>query len=117
MVIHTNLSSLTASALAAALIAVASVLAFSWLLDLLMWAAFVGWASYGVRRCRGVDGPDLRATGALTLSPSLTAAICASIASSLIVMASRIPCLSIVPSFCGSGSTLAYLCVAPSALL
>ena len=46
MVIKMNLSSLTAAALAAALVAAASVLAFSAMPALLVWAAFIGWASY-----------------------------------------------------------------------
>jgi hypothetical protein len=41
-----HLSSLSAAALAAALVAAVAVLAFSQLPELFVWAAFVGWASY-----------------------------------------------------------------------
>jgi Protein of unknown function (DUF1097) len=46
MVIKMNLSSLTAAALAAALVAGTSVLLFSAIPALFIWAAFIGWASY-----------------------------------------------------------------------
>ena len=133
MVIKMTLSSLPAAALAAAIVAAAAVLAFSGLPDLLVWAAFVGWASYdhsgagwqaalrsSAALVFGVVMAWLVAisvvSGALPLSTSLTTAICAGIASFLIVMASRIPCLSIVPAtFYGFASTFAYLSLSPSA--
>jgi hypothetical protein len=45
MVIKMHLSLLSAAALAAALVVAVSVLAFSYLPDLFVWAAFIGWAS------------------------------------------------------------------------
>jgi hypothetical protein len=133
MVIKMTLSSLPAAALAAAIVAAAAVFAFSWLPDLLVWAAFVGWASYdhsgagrqaALRSSAALVFGVLMAwlvaisvvTGALPLSTSLTTAICAGIASFLIVMASRIPHLSIVPAtFYGFASTFAYLSLSPNA--
>jgi hypothetical protein len=50
MVIEMNLSPLTAAASTAALVAAASVLAFSAIPALFVRAAFIGWASYGVGR-------------------------------------------------------------------
>jgi len=112
-----TLSSLPAAALAAAIVAAAAVLAFSWSLDLLVWAAFVGWASYdhsgagwqaalrsSAALVFGVVMAWLVAisvvTGALPLSTSLTTAIYAGIASFLIVMASRIPPSCVCRSRC-----------------
>ena len=46
MVITVHLSLSSTTALAAAIVAAASVLAFSQLPDLPVWAAFIGWASY-----------------------------------------------------------------------
>src|SRR5262245_66375420 len=46
MVITMHLSLSSTTALAAAIVAAASVLAFSQLPDLLTWAAFIGWARY-----------------------------------------------------------------------
>ena len=133
MVIKMTLSSLPAVALAAAIVAAAAVPAFSWLPDLLVWAAFVGWASYdhsGAGKQAALRSSAALAfgvvmawlvaisvvTGALPLSTSLTTAICAGIASFLIVMALRMPYLSIVPvMFYGFASTLAYLSLSPNA--
>lgn len=133
MVIKMTLSSLPAAALAAAIVAAAAVLAFSWLPDLLVWAAFVDWASYdhsGAGKQAALRSSAALAfgvvmawlvaisvvTGALPLSTSLTTAICAGIASFLIVMASRMPYLSIVPAtFYGFASTFAYLSLSPNA--
>jgi hypothetical protein len=133
MVIEMNLSSLTAAALAAALVAAASVLAFLAMPALLIWAAFVGWASYDH------SGATLRAAlrssaalvfgvvmawavaivvaaGTLPLGASLATAVAAGIASFLIVLASARPILSIVPAtFYGFASTFAYLSLVPGA--
>jgi hypothetical protein len=129
MVIKMTLSSLPAAALAAAIVAAAAF----WLPDLLVWAAFVGWASYdhsGAGKQAALRSSAALAfgvvmawlvaisvvTGALPLSTSLTTAICAGIASFLIVMALRMPYLSIVPAtFYGFASTFAYLSLSPSA--
>jgi Protein of unknown function (DUF1097) len=128
-----NLSSLTAAALAAALVAAASVFAFSATPDLFVWAAFVGWASYdhsgataqaalrssaalvfGVVMAWAVA--IVVATGTLPLSASLATAVAAGIASFLIVLASARPVLSVVPAtFYGFASTLAYLSLSPGA--
>jgi Protein of unknown function (DUF1097) len=134
MVIKMNLSSLSAAALAAALIAAASVLAFSCLPHLFVWAAFIGWASYDrsgastqavVRSSAAlVFGVVMAwmvaivvATGALPLSVPLATAISAGMASFLIVIASRVTYLSVVPAtFYGFASTFAYLSLAPGAL-
>jgi hypothetical protein len=133
MVIKMNLSSLSAAALAAALVAAASVLAFSYLPDLFVWAAFIGWASYdhsgagtraAVRSSAAlVFGVVMAwmvaivvATGALPLSVPLATAISAGVASFLIVIASRVTYLSVVPAtFYGFASTFAYLSLAPGA--
>jgi len=128
-----KLSSLSAAALAAALVAAASVLAFSYLPHLFVWAAFIGWASYdhsggntqaAVRSSAAlVFGVVMAwmvaiviATGALPLSVPLATAIGAGMASSLIVIASRVSYLSVVPAtFYGFASTFAYLSLAPGA--
>jgi hypothetical protein len=133
MVTEMNLSSLTAAALAAALITAASVLAFSGTPSLLVWAAFIGWASYDH------SGATLRAAprssaglvfgvvmawavaivvGArlLPLSAPLATAITAGIASFLIVLASAGPIVSVVPAtFYGFASMFAYLSLVPGA--
>jgi hypothetical protein len=128
-----NVSSLTAAALAAALVAAASVLAFSAMPKLLVWAAFIGWASYdhsgatpqaalrssaalvfGVVMAWAVG--LVVAAGTLPLSAPLSTAATAAIASFLIVRASGAPILSIVPAaFYGFASTFAYLSLAPGA--
>jgi hypothetical protein len=133
MVIKMNLSSLSAAALAAALVAAAAVLAFSRLPDLFVWAAFIGWASYdhsgataqaaarssaalvfGVVMAWAVA--IIVATGMFPLSVSLATAISAGAASFLIVIASRVTLLSVVPAtFYGFASTFAYLSLAPGA--
>jgi hypothetical protein len=132
-VIKMNLSSLTATALAAALVAAASVLAFSAVPHLFVWAAFIGWASYdhsgatpqaalrssaalffGVAMAWGVA--IVVATGTLPLNAPVATAVAAGVASFLIVLASAAPILSIVPAtFYGFASTFAYLSLVPGA--
>jgi hypothetical protein len=133
MVIDMNLSPLTATALAAALVAAASVLAFSAMPALFVWAAFIGWASYdhsgatlqaafrssaalvfGVVKAWAVA--LVVAAGIPPLGASLATAVAAGIASFLIVLASAGPILSIVPAtFYGFASTFAYLSLVPGA--
>jgi hypothetical protein len=133
MVIKMNLSSLTAAALAAALVATASVLAFSKLQDLFVWAAFIGWASYD--HSGATMQAALRSSAALVFGvgmawlvaifvasgiwlPNATGvtAIAAGTASFLIVIASRMGLLSIVPAtFYGFASTFAYLSLSTGA--
>jgi hypothetical protein len=127
------MSSLTATALAAAIFAAASVLAFSQMPDLFVWAAFIGWASYdhsgataqaalrsSAALVFGVAMAWLVAvvvvSGALPLGTPIATAISAGIASFLIVAASRLSWLGIVPAtFYGFASTFAYLSLAPGA--
>src|SRR5262245_49644209 len=107
-------SALTAAALAAALVAAASVLAFSVLPDLLVWAAFIGWASYdhsgGTPQAALCSSAALVfgvvmawavaivvASATLPLSAPVATAIAAGIASFLIVLASVGPILSVIP--------------------
>ncbi len=128
-----KLSTLTAAARAAALVAAASVLAFSAAPALLVWAAFVGWASYDHSGATGQAA--LRSSSALVfgvvmawavalvvaarilpLSAPLSTAIAAGAASFFIVLASSNPILSVVPAtFYGFASTFAYLSLAPQA--
>ena len=133
MVIRVKLSSLAAAALAAALVAAASVLAFSYLTGLFVWAAFIGWASYdhsgaspqaAVRSSAALVFGVVMAwmvaivvtTDALPLTLPLATAIGAGMASFLIVIASRVSYLSVVPAmFYGFASTFAYLSLAPGA--
>jgi hypothetical protein len=133
MVIKMNLSYLTAAALAAALVTAASVLAFSAVPALFVWATFIEWASYDH------SGATLRAAlrssaalvfgvvmawavavvvaaGILPLSASLATAVTAGIASFLIILAPARTILSIVPAtFYGFASTFAYLSLVPGA--
>lgn len=133
MVIKMKLSSLTASALAAATSAAASVLVFSATPHLFVWAAFIGWASYdhsgatpqaALRSSAAVVFGVIMAWaaaitvagGALPLSSPQAMAVAAGVASLLIVLASAAPILSIVPAtFYGFASTFAYLSLAPGA--
>jgi len=128
-----NVSSLTAAALAAALVAGASVLAFSAMPQLFVWAAFIGWASYdhtgatpraawrssaalifGVIMAWAVG--IVVAAGTLPLSAPLSTAVTAGVASFLIVRASGARILSVVPAaFYGFASTFAYLSLVPGA--
>jgi hypothetical protein len=133
MVIEMNLSSTTAAAVAAAIVAAAAVLAFSRMSDLLVWAAFIGWASYD--HSGASPQAALRSSAALvfgvvmawavaivvasgTLPPTtpLAMAIAAGIASFVIVAVSRVPVLSEVPAvFYGFATTFAYVSLAPGA--
>jgi hypothetical protein len=122
-----RLSSLSASALAAALVAAAAVLAFSQLPTLFVWAAFIGWASYDQS---GATAQAARRSSAallfgvlmawlvamivavrlLPLNTPIATAVVAGIASFLIVQASRAALFSVVPAtFYGFASTFAYL--------
>lgn len=106
MVIEINLSSLTAAALAAALVAAASFLVFSAMPALFVWAGFIGWASYdhsGATLLAALRSSAalvfsivmawavavVVAGGILPVSASLAIAITAGIASFLIVRRTR----------------------------
>jgi hypothetical protein len=127
------MSSLTRAAVAAAIVAAASVLAFSAMPRLLVWAAFIAWASYD--HSGATPRAALRSSaalifgvvmawtvgmvvagGVLPLSAPLATALAAGVASFLIVLASAGAMLSIVPAtFYGFASTFAYLSLAPEA--
>lgn len=129
-VIDMHLSSATATALAAALVAAAAALAFSYLPGLFVWAAFIGWASYDHSGAKARAAA--RSSAALVFgvvmawivamvavaaggTPIVTA-LSAGAASFLIVAASRLSYLSVVPAtFYGFASTFAYLSLAPGA--
>jgi hypothetical protein len=133
MVTTMHMSSLSAAALAAALVAAASVLAFSEFPALFVWAAFIGWASYD--HSGGTAQAAIRSSAALVfgvimawlvalvvtarllpLNAPAATAIVAGIASFLIVMASRVTSLSVVPAtFYGFASTFAYLSLSAGA--
>lgn len=133
MVIDMTLSSTTAAAVAAALVAGASVLAFSQIPGLFVWAAFIGWASYdhsGANRLAlarssaalvfGVvmawSVAIVVASGVVPLTTPLATAVCAGLASFVIVMASRVRLLSVTPAvFYGFAATFAYFSLAPGA--
>jgi hypothetical protein len=126
-------SSLTASALAAALVAAASVLAFAQMPALFVWAAFIGWASYD--HSGATTRAALRSSAALAfgvamawlvavlvaadllpLGMTASTVIAAAVASFLIVLASGIAVLDVVPaSFYGFASTFAYLSLSAGA--
>src|SRR5215475_13903222 len=128
-----NLSSLTTAAVAAALVAAASVLAFSELPALFVWVAFIGWASYD--HSGATVQAALRSSAALVFGVAMawlvavvvtasgllpgtavSTAVAAGFASFLIVIASRIVMLSIVPAtFYGFASTFAYLSLSSGA--
>ncbi|WP_198026448.1 DUF1097 domain-containing protein [Bradyrhizobium sp. ARR65] len=128
-----NLPYPVAAALAAALVSAASVLAFAELPALFVWAAFIGWASYdhsgataqaAIRSSAalvfGVAMAWLVAlvvsSGVLLLAPTASTMIAAGIASFLIVIASCIKPLRIVPAaFYGFASTFAYLSLSTGA--
>jgi Protein of unknown function (DUF1097) len=122
---------LTAGALAAAIIAAASVWIFAIVHGLLIWAAFIGWASYDQS---GADRKALFTSSSsmvfgvimawlvavsvagnwLHLPSSTSSAIAAGIASFLIVVASRLEAVSNVPAtFYGFASSFAFLMLAP----
>jgi hypothetical protein len=120
-------SPLAAAALAAAVLAGLSVWAFAQTTYLLIWAAFIGWANYdsngaGRRAAIVSAGSMLFGVGMAWLvaatvadrllpwSPDVSSAVAAAAASFLIVLASKAPVLSSVPStFCGFASTFAFL--------
>ncbi len=130
---HGHVTPLLAGALAAALVAGTTVWTFAHVPGLLVWAAFLGWASYDQ------SGADRRAlissstcavfgvlmawlvavTVAMNLIPaqgSIASAVAAGVASFAIVYASRWFPLSNVPaSFCGFASVFAVLLLAPGA--
>jgi hypothetical protein len=124
---------LYAGALAAALIAAASVWSFATFPGLLIWAAFIGWASYdqsGANRKAFVSSSASMVFGVvmawlvaisvagdwLHLRASVSSAIAAGIASFFIVLASRFEWLSNVPAtFCGFASSFAFLMLSPGA--
>jgi hypothetical protein len=124
---------LYATALAAALIAAASVWSFATFPGLLIWAAFVGWASYdqsGANRKAFITSSASMVFGVvmawivavsvagrwLHFRVSVSSAIAAGIASFFIVLASRFEWLSNVPAtFCGFASSFAFLMLSPGA--
>jgi hypothetical protein len=124
---------LYAAALAAALIAAASVWSFATFPGLLIWAAFIGWASYdqsGANRKAFITSSAAMVFGVvmawivavsvagnwLHLRASVSSAIGAWIASFFIVLASRFEWLSNVPAtFCGFASSFAFLMLSPGA--
>jgi Protein of unknown function (DUF1097) len=128
-----NLSPLTAAALAAALVAAASILALSAMPHLFVWAAFIGWASYD--HSGATPQAALRSSAALVfgvvmawavaiaavagtvpLNAPLATAVTAGVASFVIVLASAVRILSTVPAtFYGFASTFAYLSLVPGA--
>jgi hypothetical protein len=128
-----RLSFLSATALAAAIIAAASVLVFSELPSLFVWAAFIGWASYdhsgatppaAVRSSAALVFGVMMAwlvavvvtAGVLPMNTAMSTALAAGLASFLIVAASRTSCLSVVPAtFYGFAATFAYLGLCPGA--
>jgi Protein of unknown function (DUF1097) len=128
-----HLASLTATALAAAIIAAAAVLAFSQLPALFVWAAFIGWASYdhsgatpqaALRSSAALVFGVIMAwlvaigvtAGILPINTSMATAVIAGLASFLIVAASRTSSLSVVPAtFYGFASTFACLSLSPGA--
>jgi hypothetical protein len=124
---------LTTTALAAAILAAASVAAFPLLPTLFVWAAFIGWASYdhsganlqaAIRSSAAmVFGAVMAwavaltaASGIVPSSSTLVTAACAGIASFFIVIAARTALLSVVPAtFYGFAATFAYLSLASGA--
>jgi hypothetical protein len=116
-----------AAAIAAAVLAGLSVWAFTQTTYLLIWAAFIGWANYdsnGAERKAAIvsTGSMLFGVGMAWLvaatvadrllpwSPDVSSAVAAAAASFLIVLASKAPVMSSVPStFCGFASTFAFL--------
>jgi uncharacterized protein DUF1097 len=128
-----KLKPLQAGALAAALFAAVAVWAFAAYPGLLVWGAFIGWASYDHS---GADRKALYtssvcmvfgvvmawlvavivAEGWLHLRSSVSSAIAAGLASYLIVLASRFEPFSNVPAtFYGFASAFAFLTLTPQA--
>jgi hypothetical protein len=128
-----NLKTLPAAALAAAILATVSVWAFAALPGLLIWAAFIGWASYdqsGANRKAFLTSSACMIFGVimawivavsvagewLHLRSSVSSALAAAVASFFIVLASRFELLSNVPAtFYGFASAFAFVTLAPNA--
>lgn len=128
-----NLKTLPAAALAAAILAAVSVWAFAALPGLLIWAAFIGWASYdqsGANRKAFLTSSVCMTFGVimawivavsvagewLHLRSSVSSALAAGVASFFIVLASRFELLSNVPAtFYGFASAFAFVTLAPNA--
>lgn len=124
---------LHAGALAAALLAAISVWAFATFPGLLIWAAFIGWASYdqsGANRKALITSSVCMVFGVvmawivsvivagdwLHLRASFSSALAAGVASFFIVLVSRFELLSNVPAtFYGFASAFAFLTLAPGA--
>jgi Protein of unknown function (DUF1097) len=124
---------LYAGALAAALIAAGSVWSFATFPGLLIWGAFIGWASYdqsGANRKAFITSSAAMVFGVvmawivaisvagdwLHLRAAVASAIAAGVASFFIVLASRFEILSNVPAtFCGFASSFAFLMQTPGA--
>jgi hypothetical protein len=122
-----------AAAVAAAGLAGVSVWVFAQTSYLLIWAAFIGWASFdsnGAGRKGAIVSTGSMlfgvgmawlvavtvAGGLLPWSPDVSAAIAAATASLLIVLASAASVVSSVPStFMGFASTFAFVTLAPGA--
>ncbi|HET6219555.1 MAG TPA: DUF1097 domain-containing protein [Acidobacteriaceae bacterium] len=128
-----NLKTLPAAALAAAILAAVSVWAFAALPGLLIWAAFIGWASFdqsGANRKAFLTSSVCMIFGVimawivavsvagewLHLRSSVSSALAAGVASFFIVLASRFELLSNVPAtFYGFASAFAFVTLAPNA--
>ena len=128
-----KLNALQSAAVAAAVLAAGSVWAFATFPGLLIWAAFIGWASYdqsGANRKAFLTSSVCMVFGVvmawivavsvagqwLHLPSSISSAIAAGIASLFVVMASRFELLSNVPAtFCGFASAFAFLTLVPTA--
>lgn len=128
-----NLKTLPAAALAAAILAAVSVWAFAAFPGLLIWAAFIGWASYdqsGANRKAFLTSSVCMIFGVimawivavsvagewLHLRSSVSSALAAGVASFFIVLASRFELLSNVPAtFYGFASAFAFVTLAPNA--
>jgi hypothetical protein len=128
-----RLPPVAATALAAAIVAGISVLAFAWIPALLLWAAFIGWACYDqsgadpqawLRSSAGlVFGVVMAgavaiivASNALPVAVSVATAVCAAIASFLIVTGSAVLTQgAVAAAFYGFASTFAFVGLAPGA--
>jgi hypothetical protein len=128
-----SLSTVTVAALAATIVTAGAVLASARMPDLLVWAAFIGWASYDHS---GANRPGMLrsfagmlfgvilawavgvfvASGVLPLGQPIATAIGGGAASFVIVVATRIPALSVAPAaFYGFAAMFAYISLAPGA--
>lgn len=128
-----RLPPVAATALAAAIVAGISVLAFAWIPALLPWAAFIGWACYDqsgadpqawLRSSAGlVFGVVMAgavaiivASNALPVAACVATAVCAAIASFLIVTGSAVLTQgAVAAAFYGFASTFAFVGLAPGA--